>query len=147
VLGTRHSELQGQWGGSVLDSVIGAYVTQAVSDVQSSTAFMNLAATWPGPASPRTRQQQQQLHNRRPPHQAQELQQQLPDHREQQSSHTGPILAGGAAGEADNRPPWYQQGLLGEQQHHESATFTALPATAGGTTPLREDCPLMAPAD
>lgn len=35
------------WGGSVLDSVIGAFVTQAVSDVQSSTAFMNLAATWP----------------------------------------------------------------------------------------------------
>lgn len=31
----------------MLDSVIGAYVTQAVSDVQSSTAFLNLAATWP----------------------------------------------------------------------------------------------------
>jgi hypothetical protein len=35
------------WGGSVLDSVVGAFLTQAVSDVQSSTAFMNLAATWP----------------------------------------------------------------------------------------------------
>jgi len=37
----------------VLDSVIGAYVTQAVSDVQSSSAFINLAATWPAaPAAP-----------------------------------------------------------------------------------------------
>lgn len=30
-----------------MDSVVGAFCTQAVSDVQSSTTFMNLAATWP----------------------------------------------------------------------------------------------------
>ena len=35
------------WGGSILDSVIGANLTQNVSDVLSSTAFMNLAARFP----------------------------------------------------------------------------------------------------
>ena len=37
------------WGGSVLDSVIGAMLTQNVSDVLSSSAIMNLAARFPGP--------------------------------------------------------------------------------------------------
>lgn len=32
------------WGGSVVDSVIGTYLTQNVSDTLSSTAYMNLAA-------------------------------------------------------------------------------------------------------
>lgn len=35
------------WGGSILDSLIGANLTQNVSDVLSSTAFMNLAARFP----------------------------------------------------------------------------------------------------
>ena len=35
------------WGGSVLDSVVGAMLTQNVSDVLSSTAIMNLAAKFP----------------------------------------------------------------------------------------------------
>jgi len=36
------------WGGSVLDSVVGAMLTQNVSDVLSSSAIMNLAARFPG---------------------------------------------------------------------------------------------------
>ena len=36
------------WGGSVLDSVLGAMLTQNVSDVLSSSAIMNLAARFPG---------------------------------------------------------------------------------------------------
>ena len=36
------------WGGSVLDSVLGAMLTQNVSDVLSSSAIMNLAAKFPG---------------------------------------------------------------------------------------------------
>ena len=35
------------WGGSVLDSVMGAMLTQNVSDVLSSSAIMNLAARFP----------------------------------------------------------------------------------------------------
>jgi endonuclease III len=35
------------WGGSVLDSVMGAMLTQNVSDVLSSSAIMNLAAKFP----------------------------------------------------------------------------------------------------
>ena len=42
------------WGGSILDSVIGANLTQNVSDVLSSTAFMNLAARFPCNASTET---------------------------------------------------------------------------------------------
>ena len=34
-------------GGSILDSVTGANLTQNVTDVLSSTAFMNLAARFP----------------------------------------------------------------------------------------------------
>lgn len=99
VLGSRHSELQGEWGGSVLDSVVGAFLTQAVSDVQSSTAFMNLAATWPGPAAA-ARQQQQ----------------------EGGDAAGGSGLAGGAGaaafddcGDSGSLPPWYQRGAVGEQ--------------------------------
>ena len=33
------------WGGSVADSVLGAMLTQNVSDVLSSSAIMNLAAS------------------------------------------------------------------------------------------------------
>ena len=36
------------WGGSVIDSVVGAMLTQNVSDVLSSSAIMNLAANFPG---------------------------------------------------------------------------------------------------
>ena len=36
------------WGGSVIDSVVGAMLTQNVSDVLSSHAIMNLAAKFPG---------------------------------------------------------------------------------------------------
>ena len=42
---------RGAWGGSILDSLIGANLTQNVSDVLSSTAFMNLAARFPYNAS------------------------------------------------------------------------------------------------
>ena len=35
------------WGGSILDSLIGANLTQNVADVLSSTAFMHLAARFP----------------------------------------------------------------------------------------------------
>jgi hypothetical protein len=35
------------WGGSIIDSLIGANLTQNVSDVLSSQAFMNLAARFP----------------------------------------------------------------------------------------------------
>ncbi|KAL6511257.1 hypothetical protein OROHE_020481 [Orobanche hederae] len=36
-----------RWKGSVLDSVVGAYLTQNVSDLLSSSAFMSLAAKYP----------------------------------------------------------------------------------------------------
>ncbi|WOG93516.1 hypothetical protein DCAR_0312802 [Daucus carota subsp. sativus] len=36
-----------QWKGSVLDSVVGAYLTQNVTDHASSSAFMSLAARYP----------------------------------------------------------------------------------------------------
>jgi len=39
--------VEGQWGGSVLDSVVGVFLTQNVSDALSSKAWMNLAATFP----------------------------------------------------------------------------------------------------
>ena len=45
-LGNRALD-RGEWGGSILDSVIGANLTQNVTDVLSSTAFMNLAARFP----------------------------------------------------------------------------------------------------
>lgn len=35
------------WGGSVVDSIIGTYLTQNVSDVLSSQAFMQLASRFP----------------------------------------------------------------------------------------------------
>lgn len=38
---------RGQWGGSVLDSVIGTFLTQNAADVLSSQAFMTLAARYP----------------------------------------------------------------------------------------------------
>ena len=50
VLGDRRL-VQGQWGGSVLDSVVGVFLTQNVSDALSSKAWMSLAATFPLPAS------------------------------------------------------------------------------------------------
>ena len=40
------------WGGSVLDSVMGAMLTQNVSDVLSSSAIMNLAARFPARDDP-----------------------------------------------------------------------------------------------
>uniref|UniRef100_J3LD11 Demeter RRM-fold domain-containing protein n=2 Tax=Oryza brachyantha TaxID=4533 RepID=J3LD11_ORYBR len=36
-----------EWGGSVMDSVVGTFLTQNVADNLSSTAFMNLAAKFP----------------------------------------------------------------------------------------------------
>ncbi|KAK3157990.1 hypothetical protein QOZ80_2AG0131370 [Eleusine coracana subsp. coracana] len=36
-----------QWGGSVIDSVVGTFLTQNVADNLSSNAFMNLAAKFP----------------------------------------------------------------------------------------------------
>ncbi|GAX73185.1 hypothetical protein CEUSTIGMA_g638.t1 [Chlamydomonas eustigma] len=45
VLGDR--SLQCRWGGSVLDSVIGTFLTQNASDVLSSRAFISLAARFP----------------------------------------------------------------------------------------------------
>ena len=50
VLGNRRL-VQGQWGGSVLDSVVGVFLTQNVSDALSSKAWMSLASTFPLPAS------------------------------------------------------------------------------------------------
>ena len=50
VLGERRL-VQGQWGGSVLDSVVGVFLTQNVADALSSKAWMSLAATFPLPAS------------------------------------------------------------------------------------------------
>ncbi|GFR51460.1 hypothetical protein Agub_g13869 [Astrephomene gubernaculifera] len=49
VLGDR--SLRCRWGGSVLDSVVGTFLTQNAADVLSSAAFMNLAAAFPGPRS------------------------------------------------------------------------------------------------
>ena len=45
VLGDR--SLQTRWGGSVLDSVIGTFLTQNASDVLSSRAFLTLAGRFP----------------------------------------------------------------------------------------------------
>ena len=39
--------MEGQWGGSILDSVVGVFLTQNVSDALSSKAWMNLASTFP----------------------------------------------------------------------------------------------------
>ena len=50
VMGDRRL-VRGQWGGSVLDSVVGVFLTQNVSDALSSKAWMSLAATFPLPAS------------------------------------------------------------------------------------------------
>eukprot|EP00210_Caulerpa_lentillifera_P002681 g2561.t1 len=47
VLGDR--SLGSPWGGSVIDSIIGVYLTQNVSDTFSSKAFMNIAAKFPSP--------------------------------------------------------------------------------------------------
>ena len=49
-LGDRRLKIDA-WGGSVLDSVFGALLTQNVSDVLSSSAIMNLAAKFPGPGT------------------------------------------------------------------------------------------------
>ncbi|KAK9909860.1 hypothetical protein WJX75_008521 [Coccomyxa subellipsoidea] len=46
VLGDRR-RVPGQWAGSVLDSVVGVFLTQNVSDALSSKAWMTLAATFP----------------------------------------------------------------------------------------------------
>lgn len=48
VLGDR--SLHTTWGGSVIDSVVGVFLTQNVSDVLSSMAFMALASTFPSKA-------------------------------------------------------------------------------------------------
>jgi hypothetical protein len=45
VLGDRRRTFT--WSGSVLDSVVGAFLTQNVSDALSSRAYMELAARWP----------------------------------------------------------------------------------------------------
>ena len=50
VLGDRGLK-RGQWGGSVLDSVIGTFLTQNAADALSSQAFMTLVARFPAPAS------------------------------------------------------------------------------------------------
>jgi hypothetical protein len=47
-LGDRSHRLE--WGGSVVDSVVGAFLTQNTSDYLSSNAFMCLAARFPSPA-------------------------------------------------------------------------------------------------
>ncbi|CAK9238588.1 unnamed protein product [Sphagnum troendelagicum] len=39
-----------RWKGSVVDSVVGAFLTQNVSDVLSSSAFMSMRARFPGPS-------------------------------------------------------------------------------------------------
>ena len=51
VLGDRKLD-PGQWGGSILDSVVGAFLTQNVTDALSSKAFMTLAASFPAPTPP-----------------------------------------------------------------------------------------------
>jgi hypothetical protein len=88
VLGSRPCSVL--WGGSVLDSVVGAFLTQAVSDVQSSTAFMNLAATWPA-------QKQRHL----PPAAA--------------AAGANAAAAAGGAATAGCAPVWYQRGAVGER--------------------------------
>ena len=45
ILGDR--SMTGRWGGSVLDSVIGAFLTQNASDVLSSKAWMTLQSRFP----------------------------------------------------------------------------------------------------
>ena len=45
-LGDR-SYKPGQWNGSVLDSVVGTFLTQNVNDALSSKAYMSLAAMFP----------------------------------------------------------------------------------------------------
>lgn len=45
VLGDRR--IAQPWGGSIVDSIIGVYITQNVSDTFSSKAFMNIAAKFP----------------------------------------------------------------------------------------------------
>ena len=52
VLGDR--SFSRPWGGSVLDSVIGTFLTQNVSDQLSSKAYMTLAATFPPKPEPAT---------------------------------------------------------------------------------------------
>ncbi|KAL8501229.1 hypothetical protein ACS0TY_020690 [Phlomoides rotata] len=47
LLGDRHFT---RWDGSAVDSVVGVFLTQNVSDNLSSDAFMNLAATYPPPS-------------------------------------------------------------------------------------------------
>lgn len=48
MLGARKYD-QNEWRSSILDSVVGAYLTQNVTDALSSKAFMNLAASFPAP--------------------------------------------------------------------------------------------------
>ena len=45
VLGDRRRTFT--WAGSVMDSVVGAFLTQNVSDALSSRAYMSLASRWP----------------------------------------------------------------------------------------------------
>lgn len=45
VLGDRSRRFH--WSGSVTDSVVGAFLTQNVSDALSSRAYMELASRWP----------------------------------------------------------------------------------------------------
>ena len=51
VLGDRKLDPR-QWGGSILDSVVGAFLTQNVTDALSSKAFMTLAASFPAATPP-----------------------------------------------------------------------------------------------
>ncbi|MCJ1425116.1 hypothetical protein MMC29_003004 [Sticta canariensis] len=53
VLGDR-ALVKGQWGGSVLDSVIGTFLTQNAADVLSSQAFMTLVARYPAQVDSRS---------------------------------------------------------------------------------------------
>ena len=47
VLGDRRRTFV--WSGSVTDSVVGAFLTQNVSDALSSRAYMEVASKWPAP--------------------------------------------------------------------------------------------------
>lgn len=51
VLGDRRMTVP--WGGSILDSVVGVFLTQNVSDTSSSRAFMNVASAFPSKNLPR----------------------------------------------------------------------------------------------
>ena len=61
VLGDRSFDRP--WGGSVVDSVIGTFLTQNVSDTLSSTAYMQLVAAFPPPPQQPPPREQQLRHD------------------------------------------------------------------------------------